>query len=164
MRFFTSITAAALCFVANIQAAPSASISTNPNQILEVHNKFRAQHSAPPLKWNDTLAQFAQNWSNGCKIAHSDRNYGENLAWGYKDWEEAITHWYDEEKQHDYNSNTMSHATGHFTQLVWVGTTQVGCGVSDCPNGPVYTCSYYPPGNVDGEFKKNVLPKKQLPR
>ncbi|KAI7876939.1 PR-1 protein [Lichtheimia hyalospora FSU 10163] len=157
MHFFTSISVAALCFVANIQAA---SIPTDPNQIVQLHNRFRAQHGAPPLKWDNTLAQYAQNWSNGCKFTHSGGNYGENLAWGYKSWEEAITHWYDEEKKYDYNSQKMAVPTGHFSQVVWVGTTNVGCGVSDCPNGPIYTCSYSPPGNAPGKFKENVLPKK----
>ena len=190
MRFFTSIAAAALCFVANIQAAPAASaISTNPNQILELHNKFRSQHSAPPLKWSETLAQFAQDWSNRCEFAHSgsdvsalscdgllltppnplmliyNEKYGENIAAGYRDWEQVITAWYNEEKNYDYNDNSMHHATASdFTQLVWVRTTQVGCGVSDCQLHPIYTCFYDPPGNYMGEFGENVFPKKELPR
>ena len=60
-------------------AAPSSSSSSgsgssnssDQDQIVQLHNKFRSQHSAPDLKWNETLAEFAQNWSDGCKFEHS---------------------------------------------------------------------------------------------
>lgn len=59
-------------------AAGDSSSSSDQDQIVELHNKFRSQHSAPPLKWNETLAEFAQNWSDGCKFEHSQVN---DLAW-----------------------------------------------------------------------------------
>lgn len=54
---------------------------------------------------------------------------------------------------------------GHFTQVVWKGSTQVGCGAADCTGHsgvlPAYVvCRYAPAGNFDttAEFKANVLP------
>jgi hypothetical protein len=46
------------------------------------------------------------------------------------------------------------HAWGHFSQLVWVATQQVGCATVLCPSGTMlasmdawYTvCDYYPAG------------------
>ena len=64
-------------------------------------------------------------------------SYGENLAKGYGDWKSAITAWYDEVSDYDYSNPGFSSSTGHFTQLVWVGTTKLGCGVADC-NGSMY--------------------------
>ncbi|KAF7723030.1 hypothetical protein EC973_002406 [Apophysomyces ossiformis] len=135
------------------------SATTDTQAILDLHNKYRADHSAPALKWSNTLANYAQNWSDRCVFKHSYGKYGENLAYGYSSWNEAITAWYDEYKLYNYNNPGFSGKTGHFTQIVWKGTTEIGCGVTDCPNlGPLYTCSYNPPGNVEGQYQQNVLP------
>ena len=58
-----------------------------------------------------------------------------------------------------YNATTFEGA-GHWTQVVWKGTTQVGCAVATCNNifpakyGPAkyYVCEYYPQGNIIGQF------------
>jgi hypothetical protein len=48
--------------------------------------------------------------------------------------------------------------TGHFTQVVWKNSTQVGFGVAVAPNGSFYAvANYYPAGNFTGQFKENVL-------
>jgi hypothetical protein len=38
---------------------------------------------------------------------------------------------------------------GHFTQIVWVATTELGCGVAQCSGGAFYVCQYNPPGMAD---------------
>lgn len=82
------------------------------------------------------------------------------MAMGYSSWTDAVTAWYDENKDYDYSNPGYSSGTGHFTQVVWKSTSQLGCGVTKCSNGPLYTCSYYVPGNVVGgnNFEENVLP------
>lgn len=55
---------------------------------------------------------------------------------------------------------------GHFSQIVWKGTTQVGCATQYCPNGlanvgsdvsPYFTvCNYKSPGNYANEYKDNI--------
>lgn len=49
--------------------------------------------------------------------------------------------------------------TGHFTQLVWKSTTQVGFGVATRGNYTVGVALYYQAGNVIGSFKQNVQPR-----
>ena len=52
-------------------------------------------------------------------------------------------------------------ATGHFTQVVWKSTTQLGCGLAVNRGNKIYgVCNYSPAGNVvnAGFFKANVLP------
>jgi Cysteine-rich secretory protein family len=43
--------------------------------VLNVTNLYRQQHNANPLTWNDTLANYAQNWANGCQFIHSVSNF-----------------------------------------------------------------------------------------
>ena len=38
---------------------------------------------------------------------------------------------------------------GHYTQVVWPSTEEVGCGMAVCPSlGQVWVCRYRPRGNV----------------
>jgi pathogenesis-related protein 1 len=38
---------------------------------------------------------------------------------------------------------------GHYTQIVWPSTEEVGCGMAVCPSlGQVWACRYRPRGNV----------------
>lgn len=39
--------------------------------ILNVTNTYRKQHNATALKWNDTLADYAKDWSKKCNFEHS---------------------------------------------------------------------------------------------
>jgi len=128
-------------------------------QCLDSHNKYRAQHDASPLEWDETMANHAEGVSATCIFEHSGSSYGENLAAGYDSPDAAITAWYDEKDQ--YNGD-FSSAAGHFSQLVWKGAKKVGCGQVDCAGkngtpGKFFTCNY-DTGNVIGSFKENVQP------
>ena len=46
------------------------------SQYLSAHNTIRAQKGAVALVWDDTLANYAQQWANGCKFQHSGGPYG----------------------------------------------------------------------------------------
>lgn len=56
-------------------------------------------------------------------------------------------------------------AWGHYSQVVWKGSTVIGCGIQYCEAGTLEssmaaymsTCNYYPAGNVDTEYAANVL-------
>lgn len=109
----------------------------NQAQALEAHNVVRAAHHAAPLIWNATLAEGALRWANTCQWKHSGGTvfpfiYGENLysstlSQGEKRMNEGIQAFANEEAEYDYSSPGYSEATGHFTQVVWQSTQQVGC-------------------------------------
>jgi pathogenesis-related protein 1 len=40
---------------------------------------------------------------------------------------------------------------GHYTQIVWRSSTQVGCGVATCGGQEIWTCQYAPAGNMVGD-------------
>lgn len=63
--------------------------------------------------------------------------------------------WYNEVEYYDFNTpGGFFSATGHFTQVVWKGTTKLGCGLS----GDYVVCRYSERGNLLGAFEENVLP------
>lgn len=136
-------------------------------QWVDAHNRFRANHCAPPLVWSSELAKVAQKWadtlkSKGCMFGHSPgAKYGENLAAGTSgalDPESTVAMWYDEVKKYNFKTGAFSMETGHFTQVVWTTTKSVGCGVVTCKGNDIHVCNYDPPGNWDGQFKQHVLP------
>ncbi len=148
-------------------APPQSNLPTEANAFVAAHNKVRAAHCAGALGWSQKLADAAQRWANslrdqGCKFGHSPNNaYGENLAAGTigaLDPGSVVAMWYDELKQYRFPSGGFSMETGHFTQVVWRGTTQVGCGHVQCNGNDIYVCEYDPAGNYEGQYEQNVLP------
>ena len=57
---------------------------------------------------------------------------------------------------------TLSRAgTGHFSQVVWKGSKEIGVGKALTEDGRVFVvCNYNPAGNVMGQFADNVFPAK----
>ncbi|GBF94313.1 hypothetical protein Rsub_06935 [Raphidocelis subcapitata] len=127
--------------------------------LLSRHNGWRRAHSAGAL-----------NWANKCKFQHSSGNYGENLyATSSTQVARAVDGsfyaWYNEIKDYDFSKPDFGYNTGHFTQVVWKGSTKIGCGYKLCPTlagwAPgriIVVCQYSPPGNVIGAFAANVKP------
>ncbi|UKZ95012.1 uncharacterized protein TrAFT101_009861 [Trichoderma asperellum] len=179
---------------ASSPAASSSSSSSSSgatdyqSAMLNEHNIHRANHSAPALEWDDQLAGFAQITASGCVFAHDMTegggavSYGQNLASfgssGDISGQQILSgrrgvtdQWYNDEMENwtyygqaNPPSGTDLDSWGHFTQVVWKGSTKVGCATVQCPAGSVlslpswYTvCNYGPPGNFGGEYGDNVL-------
>ncbi|EPS43019.1 hypothetical protein H072_2995 [Dactylellina haptotyla CBS 200.50] len=142
------------------QPAPPPTAPTSDDQkCLEAHNSFRAKHGAGALTWSQEMADYARDKTQDCSMHHSGGPYGENLAFGYGDVVSAVTAWYDEKNQ--YSDGTgFSMGTGHFTQLVWKATTEIGCYNRQCGGSQYLMCEYRSPGNVMGNnneyFRENV--------
>uniref|UniRef100_A0A383VKD2 SCP domain-containing protein n=1 Tax=Tetradesmus obliquus TaxID=3088 RepID=A0A383VKD2_TETOB len=152
--------------------------------ILQMHNDYREMHDASDLSWSADLATAAAAATQPCVFKHSGQEYGENIyaTWGGGVPDEAalkealkyaITGWYGEVSKYDYSNPGFTMGTGHFTQVVWIGTTLLGCHVRSCPaltgfggnpvQGIMVACEYDPPGNYMGEFQSNVKPKTNTP-
>ncbi|TRM65805.1 CAP domain-containing protein [Schizophyllum amplum] len=146
---------------ASSPSAVSAQVTDDQQAYLDGHNNERAKHGAAALTWSADLASYAQNYGAQCVWEHSGGQYGENLAAGTGlSIADAIQMWNNEAADYDASNPQYS----HWTQVVWKGTTEVGCAMTTCgsiagmDNGNFYVCSYNPPGNYIGEFGENVQP------
>ena len=111
--------------------------------ILNKHNYYRSRHQVDDLKWNKEIQVIAQAYSEkiapGHSLVHSSNTYkgqslGENLymSYGGMSGEAASNSWYNEVDNYDFSSQSSKggKVTGHFTQLVWKGSTEIGCGAA----------------------------------
>ncbi|XP_022148830.1 basic form of pathogenesis-related protein 1-like [Momordica charantia] len=128
---------------------------STPQEYVAIHNAIRAQYGVGPVTWNQTLADYAQNYANSkyatCEMKHSGGPYGENLLEAYETTSAELTvkFWASESKFYDYNANKcVGGECGHFRAVVWRDTKQIGCAMLKCQNNWVFViCSYYPGGN-----------------
>ncbi|RYP45391.1 hypothetical protein DL768_008249 [Monosporascus sp. mg162] len=153
------------------------------------HNLHRANHSSPEMQWDSEIAGYASNTAASCVFAHDmdqgNGDYGQNIAmWATSSGAEELgaagaikmattDMWYNGEfdkylpSYYGQATPDMSNfeAWGHLTQLVWKGSTRLGCAVQFCPMGTMSSdmdawymvCNYGPPGNVGGAYATNVL-------
>ncbi|MGA1133878.1 MAG: DM9 repeat-containing protein [Prochlorotrichaceae cyanobacterium] len=158
--------------------ASAVSAQMNPDEIVGAHNQWRQSVGSPPLRWSNQLAGVAQNWANRLAsegaMYHSSSGYGENLfsiSGRRASGQEAVDAW-GSEIQYFQNgvfpnvSTTGNWAdVGHYTQMVWHSTTQVGCGVAGSARFEVWVCNYDPPGNVMGRspFAQNQSVSSSIP-
>ncbi|MGF1643027.1 MAG: CAP domain-containing protein [Thiotrichales bacterium] len=147
--------------------------------MVQAHNQVRAAVGLAPLRWSTALATYAGHWAdhlavnNGCSMRHrsdakaAELDVGENLFWaGPLLWSDGRTEvqavspaevaldWAAERADYDLASNRCRAGAqcGHYTQMVWRSTTEVGCGMTVCPDqGQLWVCNYNPPGNWVGE-------------
>jgi pathogenesis-related protein 1 len=130
-----------------------------PSAMLAAHNFYRNRVGTPPLTWSSNLADAAQKWANyltqsGMYTHPPNLRYGENLfeAVGPPANEtQVVNAWAAERSAYDYRKNSCSSRCGHYTQIVWRDTRQVGCGVAHKNRRQVWVCNYDPPGNIMGE-------------
>ncbi len=69
-----------------------------------------------------------------------------------------VSDWESEKAGYNYATDTCSGVCGHYTQLVWRESVELGCGVTTCQsisglnNGPgeFWVCRYRDAGNFTG--------------
>lgn len=112
-------------------------------RLLKAHNYFRCRHDQPFLIWDMQQENTAIEHANKCLFTHSDTqgNYGENLAMGYSNPEDATEGWYNEITNPGYiPGSTFTPGVGHYTALIWKLTSKLGC--SRCNKSKIDVCQY----------------------
>jgi len=99
--------------------------------------------------WDDNLAAFADAWAtqlaNAGAFEHRPNNqYGENIwtgSAGFFPIADVTNGWGNEVNDYNLATNTCNPGAvcGHFTQVVWWGTTRVGCGKATGPTSATAT-------------------------
>lgn len=145
--------------------------SSFEGEFLRVHNAYRSQHGAPPLSLNSELSAEAQSWAEHLlqknTMMHSDTSDGENIYYSSSSipikltGREAVDSWYSEVKYYNWKQPGYKSKTGHFTQVVWKDSTELGVGVASSGKTVFVVGQYRPAGNMNnvGYFQQNVLPK-----
>ena len=145
------------------------------DQITEITtyiNNYRNLNQAPPLVWDTTILNASNEWSQylltNNLFQHSGNHlYGENLAYfeGYGTdtmtlLKKSIDSWYNEISYYDFTKPGFSQATGHFTCLVWVASTNFAISITININtsAVVIVFNTSPQGNIEGQYQSNVLP------
>lgn len=152
------------------------------DDLLLAHNVVRRRIGISPLSWDIGLENLARRrlkkLTSSCYIEHvstsqlwSQAGYeyiGENLykVIGFDPTGLDISDaWYAEEPDYNYGSVGSSCTkkcygrssppcmVGHFTQMLWSGSTHIGCMVSPCQfeaDTHIGVCYYGPGGNIVG--------------
>lgn len=164
-----------LCLVVTPLQAQVPLNDSQQREMLLAHNQWRAEAGVPPLRWSAELGRSSLAWAtqlatqNACVMQHSRSrdDTGENLYWaspvmwsdgrrevqGITPWN-VVDSWGREVADYDYADNRCQPGKqcGHYTQLVWQNTREVGCAAYVCPSKEqVWVCQYRPAGNYVGQ-------------
>ncbi len=175
MRFSVKIFGC-LALLANV-SAPSAFAQERQNaaaqadrfasELLQAHNVERSEFGVRPLSWSPQLADEARGWANQLArrgvMQHASldqrKGRGENLWMGTAGYFSlsAMIGYFAEEKRH-FRPGTFPNVSrtgnwadvGHYTQMVWAKTREVGCGIAHGRGNEFLVCRYWPAGNTYG--------------
>jgi len=147
--------------------------ATQRQTILDIHNRERVAVGVQPLTWSDTVAASAQSWANHIVSLNlgpqgfpphapwdQRSGQGENLAWGTKGAFPVATFvegWASERPNYvpgspiEQTLGSPNRVYGHYTQMVWSTTTQIGCALGTDANQDYLVCRYSPSGNFLGQ-------------
>lgn len=187
MRTLTIKTAAAGAALLLAQAVSAQQLLAGGDYV-KAHNELRAKHCVPPLRMSKALEADAARWAlelaKKGEFEHESRDKrkgaGENLSTAsrsasqFTDGEavhrQAAGDWYSEIKDYKFGAANPAEDTngvvGHFTQLVWKASTEVGCANATYAKDGMFTvvsvCRYAPMGNDasdDGALYKTNVPR-----
>ena len=190
MRLSTLLVWLAMCAVLP-HCAQSVFTQSQKDAMLNAHNNARSIASPTPctplpaMTWNTVLANVAQAYADRCIYDHNKlRTEDANGAFGYvgenlyistntpSNPAVSVTPWDREKQDYDYATPACApgKVCGHYTQIVWNSSQQLGCGAKLCdgattinfpwstsryPKGYIVVCNYGPGGNF-----RNTKPYK----
>ena len=137
-------------------------------ELLETHNAERKAVGVPTLTWNRDLAKDAKAWADELakrgRMQHAPKGarkgIGENLWAGTKGRfaPKRMIDAFIREKEYfkpglfpDVTTTGNWGDVGHYTQLIWPDTKEIGCAITSNAQTDYLVCRYKPSGNWRGE-------------
>ena len=138
-------------------------------RLLKAQNAQRAALHVPPLKWDDSLARDARVWARELAVTgrfeHSpdspdqEPQGEESVGRSPRAFspEAMVALWSAERRDYRpgvFPDNSRSgdvENVGHYTQMIWRSTRQVGCATAVGRHEEFLVCRYSDAGNVYGE-------------
>ena len=126
-------------------------------EMLAAHNVVRQKTGVPPLKWSNKLAARAEEWAKTLATTGASRMQGipgQNIGYtspaGTAKGAAIVAAWAAEASNYDHEKNTCIDPKlrcNHYTQVVWRGSTSLGCATARDAQRDIWVCDYDPPGN-----------------
>lgn len=139
-------------------------------RLVQFHNFFRSKVKPPAsnmlaMSWSAAAAVDAQRWADSCQLLVHDNDTGRTVqefgtcgqnifvATHQVPWFFAVKTWWLEKDNFTYGgSKNDLFVVGHYTQMVWHASHQMGCGLAHCAHAKPkpfynYVCNYCPIGN-----------------
>ncbi len=134
--------------------------------MLDTHNHARRSLGASPLQWDPALANnaalYASEMARSGSFQHDLQEgarvrQGENLWRGTRgafSYAEMSGSWIEEKRLFKNGLFPNGSRTGkwsdvgHYTQIIWLSTTRIGCAIASNPRDDFLVCRYSPAGNI----------------
>jgi len=136
-------------------------------RVFAAQNAARQELGLAPLVWNGRLAAEARQWAGHLAdtggFAHgigTGSGQGENLWKGTRGAyspEEMADAWIGEKRYFrpgrfpDVSTTGDWKKVGHYSQIIWRQTNEVGCAIASSSDSDILVCRYANPGNVIGQ-------------
>lgn len=146
------------------------SVADFQKECLKAHNEYRQRHGVAPLTLNKEICKISQAWADNLAkrktLEHSNNNdYGENIFCVSSSdpnlsitGDEPVKSWYEEIKFHKFGEEPKSLESGHFTQVVWKDSRELGVAFAKSSGRIIVVANYFPSGNIVKHFARNVPP------
>lgn len=121
-------------FTREVKAPPSSCIRTSSR--LTMRRKWATCSFS---SWNSSKAGHSPRswpWSASCR---SPGRQGDGNDYGVP---HAVKYWYDEKALYVPGTPAYDSKTGHYTQMIWRATTEIGCGKAIVQGQLVFVCNY----------------------
>jgi hypothetical protein len=167
-RWKSQVIACAAVFAAPAFMGATSWPVTFEQRILAAHNQERLALGLAPLNWDPALSQSAQRWADylasSGRFEHAPENryapQGENIWAGTRGYfapEAQVNAWVREKRFFrmgvfpDNSTTGNVEDVGHYTQLIWRATSEVGCAQAASASEDILVCRYTEAGNYRGE-------------
>ncbi|BFZ03587.1 hypothetical protein BsWGS_06625 [Bradybaena similaris] len=147
-------------------AVPIEFTEAEKKEILAHHNLLRASVTPPAgdmllMRWDPEVEMNARRMSEACQrnekgeFVHDTVRFipgrfslGQNMAWNYPNIHKAIDDWYGEKVYYNplfgrqLDSLPSDKEIGHYIQIAWAATSQLGCAGTICDKTRFFVCEY----------------------